>query len=297
MTARSGEVKEHDVELFSDGIKLGGTLVVPPQDGPRPAVVYTHGWSGAVNDRVLPLARRLAASGYLGLALDHRGFGRSDGPRARCDPFEQVRDISNALTFLSADPRVDRDRFAVLGASFGGSIAAAAGALEPRIKVAVSLVGIGDAGRWLRSLRPYHEWYALERRVEQDAVRRATTGAGERVDFDELLPWPPAPGLAAESEHVRTMYPDGYPLENVELAARFRPEDLVARMAPRALHVIGTADDTVVGLDETLRLHARAGEPKRLDVFPTGGHGGPLGPLMEQTAAAVESFLAEQLAT
>ncbi|MFD2351165.1 hypothetical protein ACFSTC_20290 [Nonomuraea ferruginea] len=35
------------------------------------------------------------------LALDHRGFGRSEGARLRCDPYEQVRDVSNAATYLA----------------------------------------------------------------------------------------------------------------------------------------------------------------------------------------------------
>jgi hypothetical protein len=101
-------VGEEEVRFESDGISLAGTLMVAEgADGALPAVAFSHGWSGAVNERVLPLARRLAGSGYVALALDHRGFGRSEGRRARCHPPEQVRDLAHALSFLAAQSAVD----------------------------------------------------------------------------------------------------------------------------------------------------------------------------------------------
>jgi uncharacterized protein len=279
---------QSSVRFYSDGLALRGVVISPASAGPHPAVVYTHGWSGAVNDRVLPLMARLATSGVLGLAIDHRGFSGSDGPRGRCDPREQVRDVQNAVTYLRTRADVDADRIAVLGASFGGAIAIGAAAADRRLRAVVSLVGIGDAGRWLRSLHRYSEWYALLQRLEADEVRRALTGLGERVDFGVLMP---GPAPVAPDDPTRVMYPDGYPLENVSLAMAFRPEDMIASIAPRATCLIGVADDTVVPFDETLRLYERAGEPRRLVVQPSGNHGGPMGPNVDTTATQIVDFL------
>jgi alpha-beta hydrolase superfamily lysophospholipase len=277
-----------DIHFYSDGYKLRGVLITPAGSGPHPALVYTHGWSGAVNDRVLPLMGKLAAAGFLGLALDHRGFAGSEGPRGRCDPREQVRDVSNAVTYLTSRHDVDASSIAVLGASFGGAIAIGAAAADDRVAAVVSLVGIGDAGRWLRDLHRYSEWYAVEQRLAQDAVRRVLTGVGERVDFGTLMPGPaPVP----PDDPTRLMYPDGYPLENIALARDFRPEEMIASIAPRAACLIGVADDTVVPLSETQRLYERAGEPRQLVVQPTGNHGGPMGPNLEHTAATIVDFL------
>jgi pimeloyl-ACP methyl ester carboxylesterase len=215
-------IAESDVNFYSDGYLLRGVLVLPSGDGahsPRPAVIYTHGWSGAVNDRALPLLRLLAARGYVGIAIDHRGFAGSDGPtRARCDPREQARDVANTVTYLSTRGDVASDRIAVIGASFGGAIAVAAGALDRRLVGVVSMVGIGDGGRWLQSLHG-DQWSRVQERLAADAVLRSRTGVGERVPFTQLMPsnahsaihsrtssWQPTFGrrtTSAESPHAR----------------------------------------------------------------------------------------------
>jgi alpha-beta hydrolase superfamily lysophospholipase len=235
---------------------------------------------------------RLAEAGFTGLAIDHRGFGGSAGTRARCDPREQVRDVRNAVTYLQTRADVDPDAIAVIGASFGGAIAVGAAAADARVRAVVSMVGIGDGGRWLRSLRPFHAWYELEQRLAKDAVQRVLTGTGQRVGFDVLMPGPaPVP----PDDPTCVLYPEGYPLENVSLAADFRPEELIASIAPRATCLVGVADDTVVPLSETLNLFERAGEPRQLTVFPAGNHGGPMGPLVEQTTAVLVDFLRTHL--
>jgi alpha-beta hydrolase superfamily lysophospholipase len=47
---------------------------------------------------LLPVPERLAAHGYVALAFDHRGFGRSEGTRARLIPWEQAEDMVRAAS-------------------------------------------------------------------------------------------------------------------------------------------------------------------------------------------------------
>lgn len=289
-------MSDEQVTFWSDGHRIAGTLVRPASaERPTPGVVISHGWSGAVNERVFPLARRLAAAGHAVLCIDHRGFGGSDGERARCDPAGQVRDLSNALTFLGSEPLVDASALGVIGVSFGGAIAIAAGAADPRARATVSIVGIGDAGRWLRSLRPSGIWAHLEHRMAEDQVAIVRTGARARVDFSELMPLPPSQAVDDELAIMRAKYPEGYPLENLHLAAGFRPEEVVDRIAPRAVLLLTCADDSVVPASDSAGMYDRAGEPKELEVFPEGNHGGPLGPLVDRTAAVVGDFLDRHL--
>lgn len=285
------DVTEESVTFHSDGLRLAATLVAPAHADGAPGLVMSHGWSGAVNHRQLPLARKLAESGYVSLVLDHRGFGDSEGPRARCVPELQVRDVASGLTYLGARADVDADALGIVGVSFGGAIAIGAGARDPRAKAVASIVGIGNGERWLRSLRPFHQWCELRDRIEADRVARATTGVGERVDFTVLMPGPDAPAIQAEYETMRAAQPDGYPLENAFHAMTYRPEELIGSIAPRAVALIGCADDTVVPVDETVAMYEAAGEPRTLVVFPEGNHGGPLGPLVDDTAAALVAFL------
>ncbi len=288
-------VHEERVRFFSDGVELSAVLVtddaVDDAAAPRPAMIYTHGWSGAVNDRVLPLMRLLAADGYVGLAVDHRGFAESDGVRARCDPHEQARDVSNAATFLLQRPDVDPSRLLVLGASFGGAIAIAAAARDDRLRGVVSMVPMGNGARWLRELNGDERWAGLMARVEADAVARVTTGVGERVPFGTLLPGPNSHEEPSGDDPIARMYPTGFPLENLELALDFRPEDLVGSIAPRPVVLIGCDDDSIIPVSETLHIFERASDPKRLVRFETGNHLGPLGPRVEETAEAVRELV------
>ncbi|MEV0750783.1 alpha/beta fold hydrolase [Streptosporangium sp. NPDC050280] len=313
------EVDAEIVHFQSDGLRLRGVLVTPRERaGAVPALVASHGWSGAVNFRVLPLAGRLAQRGYAVLAIDHRGFGDSEGARLRCDPAEQVRDVSAAATYLAGRPEIDGSALGVMGASFGGAIAVAAAAADERLKACLSLVPLADGRRWLEELHGA-DLPALLARLERDDAERARngsggddaegartgsgegdaegarTGAGERVPLSVLMPLPPSPALDAEAAFIRSVYPEGYPLENARLALDFSPESLAPAIAPRALCLITPVDDTVISADHSRAVYARAGEPKELHLPPEGGHGGPMGPLVDTTAEIAGAFLDKHL--
>ncbi|GAA0836680.1 alpha/beta hydrolase [Streptosporangium amethystogenes subsp. fukuiense] len=289
------EVDAEIVYFQSDGLRLRGVLVTPRERaGAVPALVASHGWSGAVNFRVLPFAGRLAQRGYAVLAVDHRGFGGSEGVRLRCDPDEQVRDVSNAATYLTGRPEVDGSALGVMGASFGGAIAVAAAAADERLKACLSLVPLADGRRWLEELHGAG-WPALLARLERDDAERARTGSGERVPLSVLMPLPPSPALDAEAAFIRSVYPAGYPLENGRLALDFSPENLAAAIAPRALCLVTPVDDTVIPADHSRAVYARAGEPKELHLPPEGGHGGPMGSLVDTTAEIAGAFLDKHL--
>jgi pimeloyl-ACP methyl ester carboxylesterase len=287
------------VHFHSDGLRLTGVLVMPRERaGALPAVIASHGWSGAVNFRVLPLAGRLARRGCAVLALDHRGFGRSEGVRLRCDPYEQARDVSHAATYLESRPEIDASALGVMGASFGGGIAIAAAAADDRLRACVALVPLADGARWLRGLharRGPDAWPAFLDRIARDDIARVRGGAGERVPLGTLMPLPASPAADAEAELIASLYPEGYPLENARLAIGFSPERLIPAIAPRAVCLITPGDDTVIPPDHSLALHARAGDPKELHLPPHGGHGGPMGELVDSTAELVGAFLAEHL--
>ncbi|MEU8200484.1 alpha/beta fold hydrolase [Streptosporangium sp. NPDC049046] len=301
------EVDAEIVHFRSDGLRLRGVLVTPRERaGAVPALVASHGWSGAVNFRVLPLAGRLAQRGYAVLAIDHRGFGDSEGVRLRCDPAEQVRDVSAAATYLAGRPEIDGSALGVMGASFGGAIAVAAAAADERLKACLSLVPLADGRRWLEELHGA-DLPALLARLDRDDAERARngsggdgaegarTGVGERVPLSVLMPLPPSPALDAEAAFIQSVYPEGYPLENVRLALDFSPESLAPAIAPRALCLITPVDDTVISADHSRAVYARAGEPKELHLPPEGGHGGPMGPLTDTTAEIAEAFLDKHL--
>jgi alpha-beta hydrolase superfamily lysophospholipase len=92
-----------------------------PEDGaPRAGVVLVHGL-GEHSDRYERVAERLVAAGYAVHACDHRGHGRSQGPRALVDLDAVVRDVDRLVDQVAAShPGLP---LAMLGHSLGGLIA------------------------------------------------------------------------------------------------------------------------------------------------------------------------------
>jgi alpha-beta hydrolase superfamily lysophospholipase len=89
-----------------------------PENEPRAVLVIAHGISEH-SGRYLPVVERLVPQGFAVHALDHRGHGRSEGPRAVIDRLERaVADIDTVVDAAGPRPYL-------LGHSMGGCLAIA----------------------------------------------------------------------------------------------------------------------------------------------------------------------------
>lgn len=160
------------VQFWSEGTQLAGDLYYPPnwQEGERcPAIVICHGW-GQCKDwgETKPFQRhaeKFAASGWVALAFDYRGWGESgarvvvkdDLPKERTevtarvqvirqvvDPYDWAWDVRHALDFLEGEAGVDADRLGLWGTSFAGGVVVWVAAHDTRVKCVVSQVGLQE---------------------------------------------------------------------------------------------------------------------------------------------------------
>jgi dipeptidyl aminopeptidase/acylaminoacyl peptidase len=269
-------VSKQPVTFFSEGVRLVGDVYTP--DGLRPgeqraAIVLCHGYTG-VKDLYLPdNARVLNTAGYVVLTFDYKGWGDSEGSRSRLAPYSRVADVQAALTFLGARPDVDPERLGLYGTSYGGATVVWTGAVDARVKCVVSVVGIGHGARWMRSVRRPDEYHDLLARAREDRERRAVEGKSEFVGREEiLLPDRQSAELAAIARRANPAAVSRIPLEYVDETLEFNPEWVVDRIAPRPILFITSDDDRLVPPEESIRLHARAGEPKKLVVLRGFGH-------------------------
>jgi uncharacterized protein len=289
------------VTFYSEGCKLSGDLYLP--DGlrlqeRRAGIVLCHGYTG-VKDLYLPdNARELNAAGYVALTFDYKGWGASEGPRSRLAPYSRVADVQAALTFLGLQPNVDAARLGIYGTSYGGATVVWVGAVDPRVKCIVSVVGIGNGRRWMRSVRRPDEWYDLLDRAKADRQKRVGDGRSEMVDRSQiLLPDRQSAELAAVARRANPAAVNELPLEFIDDTLGFHPEWIVDRIAPRPILFITTDGDRLVPPEESESLFARAGEPKKLVVLRGFGHyevyaEPAFGRVMAETTAWFGTYLA-----
>lgn len=115
---------------------------------PRALVVLAHGYGEHANRHARPIGE-LVAHGYAVTALDHRGHGRSQGPRATCDRFDDFTDDYAALMRRTRTRHPDAPIYA-LGYSMGGLIALRYALTEEAHDV--QLAGLMVAGVALRPI-------------------------------------------------------------------------------------------------------------------------------------------------
>jgi dipeptidyl aminopeptidase/acylaminoacyl peptidase len=264
------------VSFYSEGTRLSGDLFLPQgmaAGEQRAGIVLCHGYTGVRNLYLPDTAKALTDAGYVVLTFDYKGWGDSDGPKSRLSPYGRVIDSQAALTFLGAQPMVDADRLGIYGTSYGGATVVWTAAVDPRVKVVVSVVGIGHGRRWMRSVRRPDEFADLLARSEADRIRRVMTGESEFTDRNAvLLPDRQSAELAAAARRGNPGAVGEIPLEYIDDTLGFHPEWIVDKIAPRPVLFITSDDDRLVPPDESESLYARAGEPKKLVVLKGWGH-------------------------
>lgn len=286
----------------SDGTRLSGALYTPADNtvGPRAAIVMSHGFAALTAHFLERFAEDFAAAGFIVLVYDHRNFGGSGGaPRHEIDPWQQIRDTRDAITWLTLQPGVDGARVGLWGSSYSGGHALVLGAVDRRIGCVVAQVPtISGYEQSLRRVRPdaiaaAREAYVRDRearyRGEEPAVRRVV---------------PDLPGGAAVYEgadarafylHVRgdlpeAAWPNMVTVRSLEFASEYEPGIYVTRVTPTPLLMIVAEHDDVTPTDLALKAYGEAREPKRL-VLLRGGHFSPYMEKFEEAAgAALEWF-------
>ena len=162
------------VVVRSGALQLRALLLSPEGEGPFPAVLFNHGrglmpqTEGRVAN-ITKLGRVFVSHGYVFMALFRRGEGLSadqgvfigdllereragKGDDAAKKLQEQLlesdhlADALAGLTYLQTLPKVDRQRVAVVGHSFGGSLTLLVAERDSSLSAAIDFAGA--AGSW-----------------------------------------------------------------------------------------------------------------------------------------------------
>lgn len=261
--------------FFSGRLRLDADLHLPDTGARPPVVIACSGFQGLKVIHPQRFARALTPLGYAVLAFDYRGFGLSEGERGRLAPQDWAEDVRAAVDRLTVAEEIDPGRIGLLGWGLGGGVVVQAAADDPRVRAVACVNGIADGARSTRAMHDDATWSALLDRVRADRGRRSVDGRSEitspwdvvRLDLDA------ATDGYVDSELYRAPgFGAGVTLESADLLLRFRPQDVVHRIAPRPLLVVHGERNRLHHPEEARALYERAGDPRELVFLPEAGH-------------------------
>jgi uncharacterized protein len=307
---RADSYEVTDIAFEAEGATLRGWLYRPRPALPgAPVVVMAHGYNCLKELYLDKYAASVAAAGHVVVAYDHRNFGDSDGePRQELDPWRQVGDYRNAITYAQTLDGVDPDRVGIWGSSYAGGHVLVVAAIDRRVKCVVAQVP--TISGWESTLRrtPPQALADQRRAFDADRLERFRGGAPKMVP---MVVDPAESGLASHASADAWKFFTGQlsppedkwrfdkwrneiTLRSLELYSEYEPGSYVERIAPTPLLIVAGDSDVVCPIDMTLTAFNNAREPKRLELFP-GGHFSAYTDQFERASNAATQWLAQHL--
>jgi cephalosporin-C deacetylase-like acetyl esterase len=229
-------------------------------------------------------ADNFAAKGIGALVFDYRNLGVSEGePRQHLDPWMQIRDYQNALSYLEGRDDVDSDRLGAWGISYSGGHVIVLAATDPRVKVIVSQIPVVDGYRNMRRVHGTMGYRKLWDLILEDrAIRYANpearlfiphaTAEPEKV----LATWPfpeTYSTFKALRESEAPLYQNSSTVESVDLLLNYDVIPFARRVYDTpTLMIVAEGDDLTLWDLEIGAYNELPTSKKRLHVLPHTTH-------------------------
>ncbi len=273
-----------DVEFQSEGTTCRAWFYRGHPMEKRPTVVLAGGWC-YVREIVMPVyAQAFAEAGVNAMIFDYRNLGVSDGDnRQHLDPWAQIRDYQNALSFLERHENVDPDRLGVWGISYSGGHALILAATDPRIKAIVSQIPVVDGYENMRRAHGTMEYRALWDLILKDRALRYEK-PGERLYLPhatedssrEVSSWPFPETVRTFMQIKETeapLYQNKSTVESVDLLLNYDVGPFVKRIYDTpTLMIVAEGDDLTLWDLEINAFNEIPTNKKKLEVLPHTSH-------------------------
>jgi uncharacterized protein len=264
----------------TDGTTLRGWHHLPGSSGKYPTIVLSHGFSAVKEMYLDKYAEAFARAGLASLVYDNRNFGASDGePRQEIDPWLQVRDYSDAITFVRTLEQTDAERIGVWGSSYSGGHVLVVAAIDRRVRCVVSQVPLISGWQNFRRLVRADFLGSLQAGLHADRDSRAAGGAPAMLPVVAEDPTAPSALPTADSYKWFTTtatarapaWRNEVTLRTIEYGFGYEPGAYIGHISPTPMLMIVAIGDHLAVSDLAIAAYERAYEPKRLVLLP-GGH-------------------------
>lgn len=277
-------MRREDVEFHSEGTTVRGWFFAPEGAGPHPTVVLAGGWC-YVRELVMPhYASAFAQAGIAALVFDYRNLGVSDGePRQHLDPWMQIVDYQNALSYLETRPDVDPTRLGAWGISYSGGHVVVLAAIDPRVRAIVSQIPVVDGYENMRRVHGTMGYRALWARILDDrAARFKDPAAGLSIPHataepaTDLSTWPfpeTFHTFKALKESEAPLYQNSSTVHSVDLLLNYDIIPFARRVYDTpTLMIVAEGDDLTLWDLEIGAFNTLPTDKKRLHVLPHTTH-------------------------
>jgi uncharacterized protein len=264
----------------TNGTTLRGWYFVPDNPGKHATIVMSHGFSAVKEMYLDKYAEAFVQAGFAALVYDNRNFGESDGePRQEIDPWLQIRDYSDAITFARNLDGTDPDRIGIWGSSYSGGHVLVVAAIDRRVKCVVSQVPLISGSQNFRRLVRSDFLAQLRAGLHADREARAAGNppamlpvvASDPIAASAL---PTADSYAWFTETAATRAPswrNEVTLRSIEYGFGYEPGAYIGMISPTPLLMLVAVGDHLTVSDLAIAAYERACEPKKLVIMP-GGH-------------------------
>jgi uncharacterized protein len=278
-------VMRRDVQFKSQGEVCRGWLYTPPEGVPPFATVVMGGGWCYVKEIVMPhYAEYILRAGLAVLLFDYRRLGSSDGlPRQHLNPWDQIEDYKNAISFLETQPEIDLQRIGIWGISYAGGHVLIVGATDPRVRCIASNIPVVDGYQNMRRVHGERRFPELLRIINEDR-RRRYLNPEDREYLPMSAPEPdrtlcswPFPDVYEIFDHIKRkeapLHEHRNTVESVELLLSYSVSSFLDRLlSTPTLMIVAENDDKTLW---DLQIHAFNQIPspeKKLCILPDITH-------------------------
>ena len=270
------------VEFKSEGSRISALLYLPAGRGPHPCVVMGGGWCYVKELAQPSYAEVFAGKGLAALIFDYRHMGASEGmPRQHIDPWKQIEDYRNSISFVEELEEVDKTRIGAWGISYSGGHVLILGAVDQRVRAVSSIVPVIDG---YESMRLSHGTLGLRRLLAAiEKARRDYYRTGQHsylphqpADEHDLGTWP-FPKSRITFAHLKATQAPAYEgratTASTEMLLAYSVWPFVERLvATPTLIVVAEGDDHTHWDLAAQAYSAIPGDRKRFQVVPKATH-------------------------
>ena len=184
-TETRGMVRIDDISFTSlDGGRTAAYVVIPPGRAKAAGALFVHWYESesplSNRKQFLNEAVELARHGLLSLLVstpwsDPQWYQKRDVARDYENSIQEVRELLRALDVLAAQPRVDRNRMALVGHDFGAMYGILAAASEKRVSAVALQAFTGSFSDWFlynqKQLTPDARQRVIDRLAPLDPLK------------------------------------------------------------------------------------------------------------------------------